>query len=200
MADDERHDDSAEEPSLQLPSLRSAFRRGPRAGRTSALPSDTSILPATRTDEPSGAPPAPTPTQPGRPRRARVRLPGWAVALLTGAMAGLALVGLTAAGLRACSSMRGTSSCGGPGILLLLAITVVVIVLGLLLLRLGGVASPGSTSVLGTGLLVVLLLLALVPVLDAWWMVIVVPALAMATYVASWWLTTTYTPPGRPVD
>jgi hypothetical protein len=39
-----------------------------------------------------------------------------------------------------------------------------------------------------------------VPVLDAWWMVIVVPVLAMATYVASWWLTTTYTPPGRPVD
>jgi hypothetical protein len=93
--------------------------------------------------------------------------------------------------------MRGTSSCGKPGALLLLAITVVVVLLGALLLRVLGVDTAGSTSLLGVGLLVVLILLALLPVVDRWWMVIVIPVLAMATYVASWWLTTTYVEPGE---
>jgi hypothetical protein len=118
--------------------------------------------------------------------------------LLTGALAGLALVALTSSSLRLCTSVRGTSSCGTPGILLLLAITVVTILLGSLLLRLFGVRSPGSTSFLAVALLVVLVLLALLPVLDDRGVVIVVPALAMATYAASWWLTTTYAEPGDP--
>jgi hypothetical protein len=93
--------------------------------------------------------------------------------------------------------MRGTPSCGKPGILLLLAITAAVIVLGTLLLRLLGVAAPGSTSFLGVGFAVVLILLALLPVLDEWWVVIVVPALTLLTYLAAWWLTSTY---GEPAD
>jgi hypothetical protein len=96
-----------------------------------------------------------------------------------------------------CTAVRGTSSCGKPGILLLLLITLVVILLGALLLRLAGITAYGSTSFLGVGLLVVLVLLALLPVLDDWWVVIVVPLLAMLTYVASWWLTTTYVEPGE---
>ena len=54
----------------------------------------------------------------------------------------------------------------------------------------------GSTSFLGVGLLVVLILLALLPVLEEWWVVIAVPVLGMVTYGASWWLTTTYVEPG----
>ena len=84
---------------------------------------------------------------------------------MTGAVVGLALVGLTWAGLHACTSVRGTPSCGTPGVLLLLVITVAVVVLGSLLLRLAGVAAHGSTSLLGVALLVVLVLLALLPVL-----------------------------------
>jgi hypothetical protein len=113
-------------------------------------------------------------------------------ALVTGAVVGLAVVGLTASGLHLCSSVRGTSSCGNPGIVLLLAITVVAILLGSLLLGLAGVATHGSTSFLGVALMAVVVLLALLSVLDEWWVVLVVPALAMLTYLASWWLTTTY--------
>jgi hypothetical protein len=132
-----------------------------------------------------------------RPRlRVRVRPPAPLVALLTGAVVGLVMVGLTSAGLDVCTAMRGTSTCGKPGILILLAITAAAILLGALLLRIFGVDAYGSTSFLGVGLLVVLILVALVPVLDEWWVVIVVPALAMVTYVSSWWLTTTYVTPG----
>jgi hypothetical protein len=52
----------------------------------------------------------------------------------------------TSAGLHACTALRGTSSCGKPGILLLLAATVLTVFLGSLLLRLAGVASPGSRA------------------------------------------------------
>jgi hypothetical protein len=118
-------------------------------------------------------------------------------AAVTGAVVGLVLVALTAGGLHLCSSMRGTSSCGKPGIFLLLAITAIAVLLGALLLRLGGVESPGSTSFLGVGLLVVVVLLALLGVLDEWWVVIVVPSLAVVTHLAAWWLTTTYADPAR---
>ena len=194
MADDERHDADEKDSSLELPSLRSAFRRR-RNPRPEPDPDvqDTSILPVAMTEEPTEEP---------RRRRERspirLHLPGPLVALLTGAVVGLALVGLTSASLHLCSSMRGTPSCGKPGLLLLLAITVAVILLGSLLLRVAHVDTHGSTSFLGVGLLVVLILLALLPVLDDWWMVIAVPVLAMITFFAAWWLTTTYVDPGTP--
>jgi hypothetical protein len=47
--------------------------------------------------------------------------------------------------------MRGTSSCGKPGIVLLLVITVAVILLGSLLLRLADVDTHGSTSFSASG-------------------------------------------------
>ena len=170
MADQEPRDsgtDTDERPSLELPSLRAALRRG----------------------------------RPRRATRTRVArtLPGALVALLVGAVAGLALVAMTSAGLHACTALRGTSSCGKPGILLLLAATALTVVLGSLLLRLGGVDSPGSTSFLGVGLLVVVILLALLPVISDRWMVVVVPVVAMLTFAAAWWLTTTYVEPGERV-
>jgi hypothetical protein len=201
MADDERHDDE----SLELPTLRSVFRR--RRER-----------PAERAETPAGASQAPErPAGAGsadddsasqvltaaevagpRPRRqTQLHLPGPIAAIVTGAVVGLVLVGLTAASLHLCSVLRGTSSCGKPGVLLLLLITVVVIVLGSLLLRLTGVAPTASTSVLGIALLDVLILIALLPVLDEWWVVITVPVVAMVCYLAAWWLTTTYVEPGE---
>ena len=126
-----------------------------------------------------------------------MRLPGWLAALLTGSVVGLVLVGLTAGSLHLCTAMRGTDSCGKPGLLLLLAITAAVILLGSLLLRLAGVGPHGSSSFLGVGLLVVLILLALLPVLDEWWVVIVVPVVSALSFYASWWMTTTYSQPGE---
>lgn len=221
MADDDRHEPEPEpeEPrrSLELPSLRSAFRRG----RRERAARGTSLVPGTLTERPAEpeAPAVPEVSQstestgspesteaeppPAEPRRRserkpiRIHLPGPVAALLAGVVVGLVLVGLTSASLGLCTSMRGTSSCGKPGILLLLVITLVAIFLGSLLLRLLGVAPHGSTSFLGVGLLVVLILLVLLPTLDEWWVVIVVPTLAMLTYLASWWLTTTYVEPGE---
>ena len=164
MADDERHDADERNSSLELPSLRSAFRR--------------------RRDR----------------RLIRLHLPGSLVAPVTGAVVVLALVGPSSASRHLCSSMRGTPSCGKPGLLLLLVIAVAVILLGSLLLRVAHVDTHGSTSFLGVALLVVLILLALLPVLDDWWMVIAVPVLAMVTFFAAWWLTTTYDPGTPPTS
>ncbi|HEY2879478.1 hypothetical protein [Nocardioides sp.] len=206
MADDERHDTDEKDSSLELPTLRSAFRRR-RNPRPEPDPDvqDTSILPVAMTEEPAEEPteePVEEPTEGPRRRRERspirLHLPGPLVALLTGAVVGLALVGLTSASLHLCSSMRGAPSCGKPGLLLLLAIAVAVILLGSLLLRVAHVDTHGSTSFLGVGLLVVLILLVLLPVLEDWWMVIAVPVLAMITFFAAWWLTTTYVEPGTP--
>ncbi len=167
MADQEPRDSDTDPdlPSLELPSLRAALRRG-RRRRTPRIPAS---------------------------------LPAALVALLVGAVAGLALVSLTSAGLHACTAWRGTSSCGTPGILLLLAATVLTVLLGSLLLRLAGADSPGSTSFLGVGLLVVVILLALLPVISDRWMVVVVPVVAMLTFAAARWLTTTYVEPGERV-
>jgi hypothetical protein len=253
MADDERQD----EKSLELPSLRSAFRRrrrkpdgadatqapapapdpAPAPAPAPATEQEPSFEPApeperTREPEPVAVasassnrpvarteagpdPVEPTPTAEAHERRRRlprptfrlprrgrlsrrlpVHVPGPLAAAATGAVVGLVVVGLTTASLRLCSSMRGTSSCGNPGLLLLLAITVLAVFLGSLMLRTAGVAAYGSTSFLGVGLLVVLILLALLPVLDRWWVVIVVPLVAVLTHLASWWLTTTYVEPG----
>jgi hypothetical protein len=195
MAEDERPE-PGDEPSLELPSLRFAFRRR----RTKERLSEPAPLVTTPT--PAAPPPEDEPEPPPPPKRRRERkplrlhLPGPVAALLTGAVVGLAMVGLTSAALHLCTTWRGTSSCGNPGILLLLAITVVAAVLGAGLLRLLGVRTAGSTSLLGVGLLGVLVLLALLPVVDQWGLVIAVPVLAMLTFVAAWWLTTTYVEPG----
>jgi hypothetical protein len=263
MADDERPEPGNDDPSLELPSLRSALGFGRKRGKRPVPPSTVTESDDTRVTRPvaTTAPLEPdepaTPPEPGEPleplepvepaiptppetpgpettpgpiglpetdstvvlpaaamtatderpaagpqaRRTlpRLHLPGPLVALLTGAVVGLALVALTSASLHLCSSVRGTSSCGKPGFLLLLVITVAMVFLGSVLLRLAGVDAHGSTSFLGVGLLVVIILLALLPVIFHWWMVIVVPLVAMATYAAAWWLTTTYVEPGERV-
>jgi hypothetical protein len=198
MADDERHDPDHPDTRLELPRLRLPFRgRTPEPAESAQR--DADIAPSrrvtTRRREAVGGSEDP-PARRRRPLTSGVHLPGPVAAAMTGAVVGLLMVGLTAASLHVCSDLRGTSSCGKPGILVLLAITAAVILLGSLLLRVAGVAAHGSTSFLGVGLLVVLILLALLPVLDEWWVVIAVPALAMATFVASWWLTTAYAEPG----
>ena len=216
MAEDPRPEprdsDLADEPSLELPSWRSAFRRK-KPRKNDADPSASRAVlprfPQQQQQEPRRAPAPlvttavarpleepvpedPPPAEPKRSRPIRLHVPGPVAAVLTGVVVGLALVGLTSACLLLCTTWRGTSSCGRPGILLLLAITVVAAVLGAVLLRLLGVATAGSTSLLG-----VLFLLALLPVVDRWWLAVAVPVLAMLTYLAAWWLTTTYVEPGE---
>ncbi len=118
-----------------------------------------------------------------------------AASILTGLLVGLLTVGLTWASLRLCEVVQGTSSCGNPGFFLLLAIMVAMVLVGRLLLHAFGVADPGSTSFLGMGIVAVVALLFLVDQLFLWWMVLAIPAVAMASYALAHWVTTSLVEP-----
>src|SRR3990170_2200276 len=104
---DEQQD--GDQPSLELPSL---FRRRSK--------------PETKVDAPEPG----IRREPGPPRQRRqVSLPevgAVPAAVLTGALVGLLAVGLTWLALRGCAAVRDTTSCGDPGLLVLLAIALVV--------------------------------------------------------------------------
>ncbi|GAB2870809.1 hypothetical protein [Nocardioides pacificus] len=118
-------------------------------------------------------------------------------AVLTGLVIGLALVGLTALSMRGCKAVNGTSSCGNPGLLLVLAILITLIFAGGALLRAFNVADPGSTSFLAVGVTTVIALVFLIDVLFAWWMVIVIPVVAMLSFALSHWVATNFAEPAR---
>lgn len=124
-------------------------------------------------------------------------LTGLVAALVTGLAIGLLLVLLTAAGQRGCEAAQGTSSCGGAGYPLILAILVVAVLAGGALLRWAGVPDPTSTSFLAVGLLAVIALLFLVEQLDSWSMLLVIPLVSVATFAASHWVTTAVIEPSR---
>ncbi len=118
--------------------------------------------------------------------------------LLTGLLVGVITVGLVWASQRLCEVLRGTSSCGNAGFLLLLAVLVLAGLLGASLLKAFGVEDGGSTSFLAMGLVAVVLMLVLADQLFAWWMVLAVPAVAMVAYVVSQQVTTAMVEPGGP--
>ena len=112
--------------------------------------------------------------------------------LLVGAVVGLLAVLLTFASLKLCDRPRAPTRAAGPGLLLLVATLVVLTYLGGWLLRGFGIDDPGSTSFLAVGLLAVVAMLLFLDVIYNWWMVIVIPVVAMATYALSWWVTTRF--------
>ena len=75
-----------------------------------------------------------------------------AAAIVTGLLVGVLTVGLTGASQRLCEVLQGTSSCGNPGFILLVAIMIAMVFLGSALLRAFRVPDPGSTSFLAVGL------------------------------------------------
>jgi hypothetical protein len=117
--------------------------------------------------------------------------------LITGVVVGLGLVGLTWAALRMCEVAKGTSSCGGTGYPLLLAILVVMVIVGTLLLRAARVPDAGATSMLAVGMASVVALAFLVDVLLDRSMVLVVPVITALTYAAAHWVTRTFVEPDR---
>lgn len=150
--------------------------------------------------QPATAPVATTETAERAPDEAPSRgrrvsfptLPGPTAAVVTGAVIGLLTVGATWASLRLCELVQGTSSCGNPGFFLLLAIAILMVLLGQQLLTALGVSDAGSTSFLGVGLVGVVTLLFLVQLLFSWWMVLVVPLVAMGAFALSHWVTVTF--------
>ena len=153
----------------------------------------TADLPPTQVAAPDPVPD--TPSEPGPPREPW--LTGRPAALLVGLTVGGLIVAATAGSLRICTEVKGTSSCGGQGFFLLMAILAVAVLIGAALLRFAQVPEPGSTSFLAVGLLSVATLLFLVGSIFQWWMVIVIPLVSTVTFLAAHWVTSSYVDPAN---
>jgi hypothetical protein len=119
--------------------------------------------------------------------------PARIAAMLAGAVVGAVGVALSYLSLQGCNAVRGTKSCGGgPGLLLLIVILVVMALLGGVLLALWAVPEPRSTSLLGVGVLAVVVLLGVLPQEYSVWMFLVVPVICAASYLLAHWVTTAF--------
>ncbi|HXH80070.1 hypothetical protein [Nocardioides sp.] len=116
-------------------------------------------------------------------------IPALQAVLAVGALVGILGVLLTFASLKFCELVSGTDSCGGPGLLLLLATLVVLTYVGAWLLRGFGIDDPGSTSFLAVALLAVMTMVFFLGDIYSWWMILVIPPVSMAMYALSWWVT-----------
>lgn len=131
--------------------------------------------------------------RPARERRSAPDLGGSTAALLVGAVTGLAGCVLTYLGLQGCELVTNTSSCGGPGLLVLVVIGVAMILAGAAMLRFLRVPEPGSVSFLGVGIMVVVVLVFLIDSLYDAWMFVAVPMVTAASFALARWVTTRYT-------
>jgi hypothetical protein len=171
---------------------------------------DTAVLPPTEEAQPAKAAKAPKSPKPAKkpkeplpwkvPKTPREKplipeVPGMTVAVLTGILIGLLACGATYLGLQGCESIRGTSSCGGPGFLLLVTIMIALVLIGAFVMKAFRVTDPGSTAFLAVGLLAVIVLLFLVDVIFEWYMIIVIPLVGAGTFALSHWVTTTFIEP-----
>ena len=184
-------------PSLELPSFgfgrKKKDRRSPPDGPVGHTAPALDPAPTPPPPPVAGRTPEPA-ADAAKPKRdfALPALPARRAALAVGALVGLLAVLLVFASLQLCELVRGTDSCGGPGLLLLIATLVILTYVGGWLLRGLRIDDPGSTSFLAVGLLAVLAMLFFLDVIYSWWMVIVIPLVAMATYALSWWVTTRF--------
>ncbi len=122
---------------------------------------------------------------------------GWVAASVAGVVVGLLMVGMTAGSLQACEAVRGTSTCGGYGVPILLVIMALLIAIGGFLLRTFHVPDPGSTSFLAVGMVAVIALLFLLDFLLSLWMLLVIPVISVAMYLLAYWVTTAFVEPAK---
>lgn len=116
--------------------------------------------------------------RPRRPRRPRPTVAPWLTGIAAGLLVGLLSVALVALAMAGFEAVRGTSSGGGPGFLVLVAIVALAAVVGRFLLAFGGVPYPGMTSFLGLCAVLVMVLLFLMGEVFSVWMWLVIPVLA----------------------
>ncbi|WP_203336558.1 hypothetical protein [Nocardioides limicola] len=138
-------------------------------------------------------PPAPKPgfRAPSMPSLRLPTLPWWQASAITGIIIGLLAVGATYLSLSLCTMARGTTSCGGAGFFMLVAILICLVLIGGWLLSAFSQPDPRSTSLLGVGLVAVIALLLLVDALFSPFMLLVVPLVAAGSFVFSSWITGT---------
>jgi hypothetical protein len=137
----------------------------------------------------------PRPARKARPVRAprtTPLLPAPLAAVLTGLLVGLAGTGLTYVSLRGCEMLKGTESCGAPGLGLLVVIVVLMMLAGALVLKLLGVSDPRGTSFLAIGLMCVVVLVTLMEDLFSVWMFVAVPLISAVSYALAHWVTTQF--------
>ena len=158
---------------------------------------DTAVLSTADEPRPAKAAKPPKPVKPPKPPREYTLPPvsGMTVSVLTGIFVGLLACGATFLALQGCEAIKGTSSCGGPGFFLLVAIMVLLVVIGSFIMKTFRVTDPASTAFLAVGLLAVIVLLFFVDVIFNWWMIIVIPLVGAGTFALSHWVTTTFIEP-----
>ena len=152
----------------------------PPAAAAPAVASPTAPAPATQ----------PEPAQRTTPMLGLGALPA---SLLTGVVVGLLTALLGYGSQRLCEAVRSTSSCGGAGVLMLVAILVAMTLLGSALLRAFLVPDAVSSSVMAMGLLAVLVMLFLMDAAFSPAMFVVIPVLAAGCYAAAHWVSTAST-------
>jgi hypothetical protein len=175
---------AAEEHVVPLPAKASQKAPAPKSGGGRAVQALGSLMAALKK-------PVESPDETAEPLLSPYR-----AATLTGLVVGAVMVLLTWLSLRGCEAVRGTSSCGGgPGFLLLILIFALSVYLGSALLKAFVISDPGSTSFLAVGLVAVVALLVLIRWFDHWIMIIVIPLVAIASYLGSVWITKTFVEP-----
>lgn len=117
-------------------------------------------------------------------------IPGRIAAIITGLVVGVLGTLLTWGSLEACEQLKGTDSCGGVGFFILIVILLLMILAGGALLAAWDVSEPRSTSALGVGIVCILVLLLLMEELFDAWMFAVVPAISALAYYGAHWVTT----------
>ena len=163
-------------------------------------PAEAEAPPPLEESEPAPEAGPEEPERPAKPAKARKERKALALpplsapiaSVVTGAVIGLVIVALTYVSSRGCEVLRGSGSCGAIGLPLLVAIMALGVLLGAVLLKAWQVSDPMSSSFLAVGLVAVVAMLFLLPTIDEWWMVIVIPALGALTYLLAWWVTHTF--------
>jgi hypothetical protein len=169
-----------QEPTLELPPLfgrRRKKRQPDPEPQPAPAPAVEPRRRAKRADKPARTGPVMTPP---------------VAAALVGLVVGAAGTALTWASLAGCEMLRGTESCGGSGLLVLVAILVLMVLAGALLLKALRIADNSSTSFLGTGLMTVVVLVTLMENLFSAWMFVVVPMVCAVSFAIAQWVTTRF--------
>jgi len=91
-----------------------------------------------------------------------------------------------------CNAVRGVNSCGGLGVAALLLVSAVEIVVGAALLKAFALSDAASTSFLAVGMVAVIAMAFFFDALGSVWMFLVLPLLTGATFLVSWWISTSF--------
>jgi hypothetical protein len=115
-------------------------------------------------------------------------LPTPIAAALAGLVCGVVVTALVWAGQRGCDAVRGRPTCGGYGVVMLVAIIVTCYLVGVVLLKAFDVDDPGVTAFFGVALPLLVVLGFLLDDVFEGWMAVAIPLLTAVCFVLSAYL------------